>query len=1085
MELEDAVNRGGEGAQEPPSQLFQIKLEVGEHRAGPSGGLSRAIVQRHSGKSNDLAKSMVLGSPTLSHLQNSIHTAGATTGGGGGMGTESDGPVMVENHAEPAPFSLPSSHSPFPFPTSISGSANDDLSLSSLHAAPTPPPDFTAAPGPFPARLPSSVPPSSLPSFPSAPGPSNAASSSRNTSTRATPSVPFPSLVLEAGGSSPPQKRPRSSPPPPALESASFPSLHRHASLESSPHLSRSSSVFGDSSSNRNRHQLARSRIEQGTINSIGSGKRGRESYLSRAGSTVRERKGDYGVNGKGKERIRNGIGIENSHPDQDEDEEEDEDEDNIVLATRGKRSSNFSESIQEPINRRQQVSNSNSTSAASTVPHEHSPAFTSTANRTSEADRREEAERIDEDEAERENTRDSKRRKLAIDSQPENLQLNQNLPEILPSTAMQRLDKTRGKKANDCHKLWKILTADSLLAAVRARACRQCRHRKKGFTCTFQNVRAYRKLPNGSFDIRGTYFRSTPDELANFPQDGDFNSPFTRAEAKLLKSIAADKLGPTLEKELEHASQSTCRRVSREVSIINNCDTCLHVMLCGSWICDQCGAEICIDCHSTIKAMEEELRGGGGGGGSLNNLADVSQATKKGLVRCYAKFKHASSDFVPLTRIDADKLEATVEEMKAWSTNHPVEAPKEFPQGWLEQFFQQPNEKEHSHPYLVLPSNLVPPTSADYLDQSPTVSRSSFESNDDPLEGALSLPPPLPTLPEGFSTLDFFRSVWSRGEAMVVEIDLSQVSSVDWSPEFFINNFGSEEVTIGSNLPGVQDHTETVGKFFERFGHTGGFSQSEKIKDWPPSTDFKKVFPRLWQDFNQMLPMGDVTRRDGVLNISTHTPHNANPPDLGPKGYFSEVSDDTPGGQGSTKLHMVRIAQFVISRDAADAVNVLLWSSTGPEQTPGIAVWDLYRAEDADKIREFLYELIAEREYNGNVENARMDQDDPIHTQRFYLDQQLRKELWEKKGVKSWRIHQKPGQVVFVPAGCAHQVCNLSACIKVASDFVSIENVGRCWKVTDEFRQQTKEDKVWKDDILGLKCQLLWAWESAKRLEP
>lgn len=51
-------------------------------------------------------------------------------------------------------------------------------------------------------------------------------------------------------------------------------------------------------------------------------------------------------------------------------------------------------------------------------------------------------------------------------------------------------------------------------------------------------------------------------------------------------------------------------------------------------------------------------------------------------------------------------------------------------------------------------------------------------------------------------------------------------------------------------------------------------------------------------------LPVGSVTRRDGVLNIAAHTPLNSNPPDLGPKGYFSEVSNDSPGGQGSTKLH-------------------------------------------------------------------------------------------------------------------------------------------------------------------------------------
>ncbi len=55
-------------------------------------------------------------------------------------------------------------------------------------------------------------------------------------------------------------------------------------------------------------------------------------------------------------------------------------------------------------------------------------------------------------------------------------------------------------------------------------------------------------------------------------------------------------------------------------------------------------------------------------------------------------------------------------------------------------------------------------------------------------------------------------------------------------------------------------------------------------------------------------LPFGSVTRRDGVLNVAAHYPTNANPPDLGPKGYFSEISDDEPGGNGSTKLHMVSL---------------------------------------------------------------------------------------------------------------------------------------------------------------------------------
>lgn len=49
-------------------------------------------------------------------------------------------------------------------------------------------------------------------------------------------------------------------------------------------------------------------------------------------------------------------------------------------------------------------------------------------------------------------------------------------------------------------------------------------------------------------------------------------------------------------------------------------------------------------------------------------------------------------------------------------------------------------------------------------------------------------------------------------------------------------------------------------------------------------------------------IPVGSVTRRDGVLNIAAHVAVNSNPPDIGPKGYFSEACD--PNGSGTTKLH-------------------------------------------------------------------------------------------------------------------------------------------------------------------------------------
>lgn len=80
-----------------------------------------------------------------------------------------------------------------------------------------------------------------------------------------------------------------------------------------------------------------------------------------------------------------------------------------------------------------------------------------------------------------------------------------------------------------------------------------------------------------------------------------------------------------------------------------------------------------------------------------------------------------------------------------------------------------------------------------------------------------------------------------------------------------------------------------------------------------------------------------------------------------------------------------------------------MLWASDGPDGLPGVAAWDLYRAEDADlvsltaaesltsskasaltrsrQIRDFLYETIAESEEDiRDAAEARMVHDEYAH---------------------------------------------------------------------------------------------------------
>jgi lysine-specific demethylase 3 len=142
---------------------------------------------------------------------------------------------------------------------------------------------------------------------------------------------------------------------------------------------------------------------------------------------------------------------------------------------------------------------------------------------------------------------------------------------------------------------------------------------------------------------------------------------------------------------------------------------------------------------------------------------------------------------------------------------------------------------------------------------------------------------------------------------------------------------------------------------------------------------------------------------------------------------YNALRSEDAAGSQGTTRLHM----------DMADALNIMVHAEPMPDGSPGYAAWDLFHSDDSDKIRQFLknkYLIKAASATagaasssngngNGNASTAKPLLHDPIHSQQFYLDSTMRLELFVTMGVMSHRVYQKPGEAVFIPAGCAHQV--------------------------------------------------------------
>ncbi|XP_011264721.2 probable JmjC domain-containing histone demethylation protein 2C isoform X3 [Camponotus floridanus] len=336
------------------------------------------------------------------------------------------------------------------------------------------------------------------------------------------------------------------------------------------------------------------------------------------------------------------------------------------------------------------------------------------------------------------------------------------------------------------------------------------------------------------------------------------------------------------------------------------------------------------------------------------------------------------------------------------------------------------------------------------------------------------------------------FQDQWKRGQPVIVS-DVSKALDMNlWHPDSFARDFGDEKNDLINCMTGNLVPNQPMRKFWEGFENFSKRLKDErgnpmllKLKDWPPGEDFAELLPSRFTDLMKVLPLSEYTHRNGRLNLASRLPNCFVRPDLGPKMYNAYGSALHPS-KGTTNLHL----------DISDAVNVMVYvgipkdadndehikealkaideagcdvltrrRARDPAEAPG-ALWHIYAARDADKIRDLLNAVSLER-------GARLEpHHDPIHDQSCYLDGPLRERLYREYGVEGYAIVQCLGDAVFVPAGAPHQVRNLHNCIKVAEDFVSPENVSHCFHLTQEFRalsdtHTNHEDKLQIKNII------------------
>ncbi|KAI9352247.1 hypothetical protein DFJ73DRAFT_642620 [Zopfochytrium polystomum] len=589
---------------------------------------------------------------------------------------------------------------------------------------------------------------------------------------------------------------------------------------------------------------------------------------------------------------------------------------------------------------------------------------------------------------------------------------------------------------------------------------CRSCVMRKTGDICRFLGVRVFTRrkgqseytygphfLPNREVSLDKFALIAAPDPASSFAvpaseQDDAENERQVRIGvdgrphviSTLLNEIYVQEKTAAvcieiLDREIAHASRQPVyfwlprtlwSKVKSSSSARQLCDECMTSIFCGYWFCGVCGKEICMDCFETALARSD--------GG------DPNDAWRCAIGKCPLMKDHRPEPFIPVIKIPMAQLQLV---------------------------------RERAVKRLI-----GPPRPNIFVDDIPDY---DFLSDTNSI---VRIPPTTPP-DEAERT---FACHWSQGRPVLCSIDPSLIQA-DWSSKFFTEKFG-EEVPKIVDCETKAECRITVSKFFAGFDNTAlrpKFFRKRpvlKLPDWPTTMDFADKLPEHFKDYSRCLPFPRYTSRTGDRNLAARLPDINLPPDLGPKMYIAYGSTDAIG---TTPLHM----------DMADAVNLMLHARAPSlhdlgecmaDAPPGVAaVWDIFPAWASNKIREFLRRVTEERAAELAAAKKKPEPKicDPVHDQYFYLNAAMRRRLWTEYGVRGWRIMQKVGDAVFVPAGCAHQVRNYLSCVKIAADFVSPENLRECATLTSEFRTLARSHRR-REDLLQLKSIMWSAWTSA-----
>jgi hypothetical protein len=303
-------------------------------------------------------------------------------------------------------------------------------------------------------------------------------------------------------------------------------------------------------------------------------------------------------------------------------------------------------------------------------------------------------------------------------------------------------------------------------------------------------------------------------------------------------------------------------------------CDICAASFHLGSYMCGCCGREFCKTCYKNWVPSGTLVSG---------KLSRMDQ--------CSRKRRHGKESMLLVTRSKPDELRPLLDKV----VKHRMSR-KQFADR------HKPDET---------------------VGRLPTV-QASFPS----AEGPLFLP--VITMAHEEMSLEDFQSVWRACAGPIVLTGLKSCFKLPWDDIYFKDEHGTEKCLIHDCETGTATES-TVAEFFAKFAAKEN-TKSLKLKDWPPTADFKESFPLLFADFENAVPFPTYTRRSGPMNLASYFPAGWNAPDLGPKMYHATPSPDfmpVRNEKGLTESKKEERKKKVVGTtnlhlDLTDAVNIV-----------------------------------------------------------------------------------------------------------------------------------------------------------------